>query len=204
MLHKQHNNNLVFRRAFPLEVRESVSTDSDLSIEGYAAVFDGEANIWGLWREVILPGAFAESLTSRDQVALWDHDTGRPLARKSKGTLVLREDDHGLHVKIKMDPENTDHRNYHRSIARGDVGGMSFMGEVELQDWEEFEAPALDVRKLKKISLWEVSTTVFPAYETTEVEARSIMDMRMQDERLNIKRRQLQLKARAYNTTTLS
>jgi phage head maturation protease len=48
---------------------------------GYAAVFDVETDIAGVFREQVAPGAFRSTLAKDDIRALVDHDPGRVLGR---------------------------------------------------------------------------------------------------------------------------
>ena len=59
---------------------------------GYAARFNEESHVLaGGFREVLLPGAFTETLAdeNNDVLALYNHDTGALLGRESAGTLRL-------------------------------------------------------------------------------------------------------------------
>jgi phage head maturation protease len=67
-------------------LREAPALDSKRTLAGYAAVFNSEADIGGYFREVIAPGAFADTLKEADVRALVDHDSGRLIGRKSNGT----------------------------------------------------------------------------------------------------------------------
>jgi phage head maturation protease len=42
---------------------------------GYASVFDQEAEIFGMWREKITPGAYKKTISENDIRALWNHNT---------------------------------------------------------------------------------------------------------------------------------
>jgi hypothetical protein len=155
------------RRALtaPLEVREESRT-----IAGYAAVFNSETDIGGMFREQIAPGAFKPSL-SADVRALFDHDTAHVLGRTKAGTLRLREDDHGLAVEIDL-PDTQTGRDLRESMARGDIDGMSFGFRVTKQEWDESgETP---LRTIREVELFEVSVVTFPAYADTEVALRSL------------------------------
>jgi HK97 family phage prohead protease len=162
-----------FRRGFDFELRASALEEETLILEGHAAVFGQEAEICGLFIESISPGAFRKTLIERDQVALWDHDTGKPLARKSAGTLELSEDETGLAVVIRMSPDIEWQSGAYQSVKRGDVTGMSFGFEVVKQTWTEGKNGALDRRDIQEVRLYEVSPATIPAYEGTNLQARA-------------------------------
>jgi len=162
------------RRTFEIAELRAEGEGASRKISGYAAVFNARSNvIWDSFREVIAPGAFAESLGRDDVRALWQHDPALVLGRKSSGTLILTEDNHGLNVEIH--PPNTQAgRDAIELIQRGDVSEMSFGFSVPpLGDsWAE-ESDGTIVRTLNKVKLWEVSPVTFPAYPQTEVGMRS-------------------------------
>jgi phage head maturation protease len=74
-------------------------TGTDLRVSGHAAVFDSESVDLG-FTETLAPGCFANALTraGSDPYLLLGHDTNAILARRSAGTLELREDTHGLRL----------------------------------------------------------------------------------------------------------
>jgi len=81
---------------------------AELRQEGEQPVLVGYAVRWGEvseplpFRERFLPGAFAKDLASgRDVLALVGHELSKVLARRSNGTLTLREDEVGLWVEIR-------------------------------------------------------------------------------------------------------
>ncbi|WP_431192364.1 HK97 family phage prohead protease, partial [Rhodopirellula bahusiensis] len=57
--------------------------------------------------EVILRGAFADSLREGDKLALVDHDASKLLARTRNGSLKLAEDTRGLHFEIAALPKTS-------------------------------------------------------------------------------------------------
>ena len=140
------------------------------TIAGYAAVFGGEADIGGYFREVIAPGAFTKTLQSADVRAYFDHDRGRVLGRSSSGTLRLREDETGLAVEIDL-PDTSDGRDVETLIARGDIDGMSFGFMVTHDEWNETVDPP--VRTIHAVELREVSVVSEPAYADTSIALRS-------------------------------
>jgi HK97 family phage prohead protease len=162
------------RRALttPLEVR---AADAKRTAAGYAALFNSETDIGGMFREVIAPGAFAETLKTADVRALVDHDTGRVIGRSSAGTLRLSEDDTGLAVEIDL-PDTTEGRDLGVLLQRGDISGMSFGFRVRKDTWDE--TGDMPVRTIQAVDLYEVSAVAFPAYDDTSIGLRSLDDSR--------------------------
>lgn len=140
------------------------------TLSGYAAVFGSTADIGGYFREVIAPGAFADTLRNHDVRALFDHDSGRLLGRKSAGTLRLEEDAKGLRVEIDL-PDTSDGRDVAQLVERGDLDGMSFGFIVRKEQWDETVEPP--TRTILAVDLREVSAVTFPAYADTSLALRS-------------------------------
>ena len=61
-------------------------------------------------------------------------------------------------------------------VDRGDISGMSFGFRVTKQEWDE--TGDLPVRTILDVELYEVSAVAFPAYEDTEIGARSMSTAR--------------------------
>lgn len=160
----------------PIEVR---SEGKSLRISGYAAVYNRETIIAGLFRERIAPGAFASALDGTDDVrALFNHDPSILLGRTKSGTLTLSDDKIGLRYSITLDPDDPDSQRVHAKIKRGDVDGSSFGFSVERdEDMEWDETPTkkgqLPLVTIRKVTTYDVSPVTFPAYPQTSVKARS-------------------------------
>ena len=152
-----------------LELREDGETPPVLA--GYASVFNSEAVIWGMFREVFAPGAYAKTIKEADIRALWNHNTDLVLGRNKAGTLKLVEDDHGLKTEIEP-PDTQAGRDAVTSVRRGDVTGMSIMFEVIKSEWVE-PGDELPLRVVREAKLWEVSPVTFPAYEETSIGVRA-------------------------------
>lgn len=163
------------KRSFAFEVRKAV--EADRTIEGYAAMFDSLSEPMGYYgfREKISPGAFTASLASTEQdvFGLWNHNSDIPLASRSEGTLELTEDATGLAFRMQLD-DTTWGQDAFKAIQRKRVRKMSFGFEALTTDWKLIDGE--EVRILEKVSLWEVSPVVFPAYTSTSAEARSALD----------------------------
>jgi len=145
-----------------LEIR---AEGDGMTLSGYAAVFNSPSQPLP-FTETIAPGAFRDSLNSRNDVKLlWNHDTSIVLGSTRAGTLTLTEDGKGLRVDAKL-PLTQAGKDAAISIQRGDVTGFSFGFRVPANgdEW-----PSADQRILKRVNIHEVSVGVaFPAYLGTE------------------------------------
>lgn len=167
-----------------LRVPELRATEQARTIAGYAAVFGGEADIGGYFREVISPGAFAETIKTADVRAYFDHDRGRVLGRSKAGTLRLVEDEKGLAVEIDL-PDTSDGRDVETLISRGDIDGMSFGFMVTKETWDETSDPP--TRTIHAVDLREVSVVSEPAYGDTSIALRSLESARDDAEKAKAK-----------------
>ena len=164
------------------EIRAGISTeirtdDAGVHVSGYAAIFNEEANIAGLFKEKIAPGAFSDAIKRDDVVFLIEHK-GLPLARTRSGTLKLSQDERGLRMETILDPQDPDVKSIVGKMQRGDLNKMSFGFFPDLQDWDETQDPPL--RTVKRASLTDVSIVSFPAYDGTDIALRNLEKYRKQ------------------------
>lgn len=139
------------------------------TIEGYAAVFDVVTDL-GWFKEVIMRGAFTESLRNKDDVrGLFNHNPDAILGRTTAGTLQLREETRGLWYGITL-PDTQVARDLAVSLKRGDITGSSFAFQV--LDEEPQTIDGAEVRAITRAKLFDVSPVTYPAYEETTAEAR--------------------------------
>ena len=177
------------RRGVPVEIRED---DGEIRVSGYAAVFDEETNIGGMFTEVIKRGAFAEAVSRDDVVFLINHD-GLPLARTRSGTLKLREDDKGLFMEATLDGTDPDVRSIVPKMKRGDLDKMSFAFMPTVQSWDETsDTPK---RSIEKAELFDVSIVTSPAYQGTDIGLRSL-DAHRQSKLVPQSARRLRMKSK--------
>ena len=143
------------------------------AISGYAALYNVETVIAGLFTEKIAFGAFSEALKRDDPRALWNHDPNVVLGRKSAGTLTLSEDRKGLHYIVRLNDADPFAESVAARIARRDVTGSSFWFAIDNpetdEEWEPGPRNGLPLRTLKRLRLLDVSPVTFPAYPTASV-----------------------------------
>ena len=155
-----------------IEIRET--EDGSRTLSGYAVKWEMKSHTMGYWRrfkEQFKRGAFTDSLTADDQLALWSHDTSQVLGRTKNGTLRLFEDDIGLRFELDL-PNTTLGNDAFKTIKRGDVDGVSFGFQMLKEEWDEND-PDNIVRSVTKAKLLEISPVAFPAYPDSQVSARS-------------------------------
>jgi HK97 family phage prohead protease len=161
---------MIERRSYKLlEIRASDDGHA-MRVKGHAAVFNEKSEeIFG-FREIVLPGAFKNTIKNADVRALWNHDPNYVLGRNKNGTLMLREDKVGLVSEIDF-PNTTFARDVFESIRRGDVDQMSFGFRTVTDSWRMEKGQT--VRELIEVDLFDVSPVTFPAYPQTDLAARA-------------------------------
>jgi len=164
------------------EKRELLSSEIEIrevegglrTITGYAVKWEMKSVTMGYWRrfkEQFKRGAFTDSLTQDDQLALWSHDYSQVLGRTKNGTLRLFEDEIGLRFELDL-ADTTLGDDTYKTIKRGDVDGVSFGFQMVKEEWDESN-PDNIVRSVTKAKLVEISPVAFPAYPDSQVSARS-------------------------------
>jgi uncharacterized protein len=101
-------------------------------------------------------------------LALWNHSSDKPLARRSNGSLELSSDAGALSATIKLDG-TTWAEDAQRSIAAGTVKGASFGFSTNEDRWDRVNGEWQ--RTLLDAVLIEVSPTPAPAYSQSSAES---------------------------------
>lgn len=164
-------------RAFNFEAAPS----DGRTLEGYAAVFGQVSRIaahGGDFDEEIMPGAFTRSLGIRTPVLQWEHGKDPRVGAVPIGAITdIGEDGKGLHVRARLF-DNPVVEPIRQAIAEKAVKGMSFRflvpdgGDI----WESgHRRGGIDKRSVRDADVPEVSTVVFPAYDRTSVNVRSLL-----------------------------
>jgi hypothetical protein len=173
-------------RTFKLDECRVVRDDGKAPVVRLSLRFNALSHPLGMFmpfREKIAPTAFDSALNdeSREVMAYWNHDTSKPLARRSRGTLRLSKTE--TLFKAEFDPGETSwSRDAVSAIERGDVEGMSFRFRVppEGDRWEEDKDRNL-IRTLVNVEIEEVSPTPEPAYPKSTASVRSVFEAHQQD-----------------------
>jgi len=173
---KQFDANIE-RRVFDtgqIEIRKAGESDGNITICGYAAVFDMLSEPLGGWREQIAAGAFNDCLGD-DVRALFNHDASAVLGRTVSKTLRIAQDSRGLKYEVDL-PDTQAARDLVTSIERGDVSQSSFAFRVAPNGdrWDEND-DGVYIRTITKVArLYDVSPVTYPAYPDASVGLRSL------------------------------
>ena len=167
------------RRSYDFEIRAEDLDDKEKILTGRPIVYNSKTDL-GLFDEIIDSGAL-DGANLNDVRFLVNHDRSMiPLARSRRNngnsTMKLSVDMQGMNIDfIRLDTENnTTARALYSAVERGDITGMSFMFSIDDEEWENLESDH-PTRHIKKIgSVVEISAVTFPAYEATEINARSL------------------------------
>ena len=157
-------------RSIPVNY-EMRSEDGNPVIEGYFAVYNSLYEIASGMSESIAPGAFQNSL-SGDIRMLINHDTAMVVGRTTAHTLELRDDTHGLWARAAVNPKDSAAMDAHARVERGDVSQASIGFEIIKEDTEIREDGSVHWT-IREAVLHEVSICTFPAYEETNISART-------------------------------
>lgn len=164
------------QRSYSFEVRAESGAKGNI-ITGRPIVYESKTDL-GWFDEIIERGAL-DGADLTDVRFLVNHDTSKiPLARSRRNngnsTMQLSPDYEGLAIEVQLDVENnSEARALYSAVQRGDITGMSFMFSIDEEQWENLESDH-PLRRVKKLgSVVEVSACTFPAYTTTDINARS-------------------------------
>jgi uncharacterized protein len=132
-----------------LHFHEVKTDDAARTVEGWASTFGNK----DAGDDIILPGAFAASLTQRKPKMLWQHNTDQVIGVWD----TAQETEKGLYVKGRILPTALGNDAYELAKA-GAIDSMS-IGYSTIDASMDYES---GVRTLKTLDLWEVSLVTFP------------------------------------------
>ena len=129
--------------------------------------FSGYASLFGqvdLGKDVIEPGAFRRSLTTRRAQGvrmLFQHDPAEPIGTWS----TIREDARGLYVEGVLAPGVARAHEVHQLMKNGALDGLS----IGFQTVKSRSDPKDGVRHILEADLWEISIVTFPMLPTARI-----------------------------------
>jgi len=164
------------RRYMPFTEMRALEEESKLIIEGYPIVYEQYANLWG-FKEIIHKGAAGPALKRSEELVLWDHESGQPMAAKKNGTLEAKEDEKGVFIRADVSKTIWGRQGY-EAIKNGIIDKMSFAFDMKRdgEKWtdKEVDGVMIEVREIFEFwTIYDYSPVSYPAYEQTLVTARS-------------------------------
>lgn len=153
------------------EYRAFEFTAEEMIAEGKAVAFESPTVMWeydGIkFYEIISRGAL-DNAKMDDVVFVANHE-GKAGAKTKNNTLELKKTDTGLFVRADLS-KNATGRELYEDIKNGFYDKMSFAFTVKK---DSYDKPSR-TRRIEEIDrLYDVSVVDFPAYEDTNVSARS-------------------------------
>lgn len=126
--------------------------------------FEGLASTFGnidLVNDIVVRGAFVDSLATKTPVVLWQHKSDSPLGMPED----IRETEQGLFLKAKLPKSDTFVAGrVIPQIKVGSIRSMSIGFRIVERDFNEE-----GIRLLKKVDLLEVSLVTFPANPLADI-----------------------------------
>ena len=171
------------RLTLPMQYRsQKRMTDTgevtDMIVEGYAFKYNEETVLYERedgfqYREVIEKGSL-EGADLSDVPFKYNHNDGVFIvARTRNGSLELKPDDIGLFIRARFIDTQTG-RDFFKMIQERLIDKMSF-AFTESSDYTEEYGDGFVTHHIRKFRrIWDVSGVDIPAYDATEIYARSI------------------------------
>lgn len=174
---KRLRDDRMYRTFSNLKVRsEQIETEDgkvteEMIVEGQAVTFESPTVLFKYgeteYKEVIDRNAFKEA-DMTDVIFNYNHG-GKVVARTRNKTLELFIDANGLNIRARLDGTE-EGRKLYEEIKGGYIDRMSFCFTVKEESYDKDEH---QWRVLKVEKLFDVSAVDFPAYDTTNISARS-------------------------------
>src|SRR5258708_7655768 len=130
-------------------IRDFKMDDEARTVEGWASTFGNKDS----GSDIILSGAFAESLTARKPKMLWQHNSDELIGVWDAATETAQ----GLYVKGRF--ADTPRGNEAYTLAK--MAALDSMS-IGYSTIDYSYAPSKNVRTLKKLERWDVSRVTFP------------------------------------------
>lgn len=166
------------KRYYTFEPAAEKRDDGTAQISGRPIVYNSPTDIGGMFREIIMPGAL-DGADLKDVPLLVNHnDRMIPVARSRRNngnsTMHLYTDTEGMGFNASLDvARNATAAELYSAVDRRDIDGMSFAFQVDDERWEGLDTdyPTRYINRFSRIR--EISAVTFPAYDASEINARS-------------------------------
>jgi uncharacterized protein len=133
------------------------------NFEGYASVFNNIDS----WGDIVLPGAFDETLGKKDQVPmLFNHFMDNLIGRATD----MKEDDVGLQFHGRLTPGASMSNDVYQHMKAGALDGVSIGYRVQ-PGGADMDGK---VRKLSRVDLMEISMVIAPANKLARADLGSL------------------------------
>ena len=172
-----------------VEYRADENDEGQKILSGYFIRFNEETKLYEGQYETVSPESIPDDITDHDVRALFDHDTGKVLGRTKSGTMTLTKDKKGLFGSVVINEDDPEALSVYAKVKRGDVSQASFGFYINDEDSEKRDNGWHST--LTDVELFEVSIVAFPAYPTTEIDARHRDNMRVEQEQFATRKKQL-------------
>ncbi|WP_350333379.1 HK97 family phage prohead protease [Coralliovum pocilloporae] len=149
-------------REVKFSVADLTSVEADGCFSGYASLF-GKTD---LGRDMVMPGAFANSLArrgTRGVKMLYQHDPSEPIGQ----WLELKENSRGLFVRGRLMPDVARSRDVLSLMREGVLDGLS-IGFRTVRGKTDAKSR---IRRLYEVDLWEISVVTFPMLPDARISA---------------------------------
>lgn len=164
-----------FRIFESFEIRAAGDTGNELYAEGLACVFNRETVLFECdgvqYKEKVDPNAFS-GCDMTDVIFNYNH-CGKVMARTRNKTLQLNVQSDGLHMQARLDGTEEGRRLYDE-IKGGYIDRMSYAYTVQEATYDT-QYHLRTILRLKR--LYDVSAVDIPAYDTTAIFTRSLLDL---------------------------
>lgn len=123
--------------------------------------------------EVIDKGVFAKAIARASKIDyLSSHDPNRILASTANGSMTVEETDEGVVMKAEI-VNTTYGRDAYNLIKSGLIQGMSFGFVAKDETWGKTDE-GINLRTIKDMDIFEVSSLRTPAYNQSSISARGL------------------------------
>ena len=138
------------------ELKADQADDGTRTVEGYGSVF-GNADSYG---DIVMPGAFLESLKARKPKMLWQHRSDMPVGVWDE----VEEKKRGLWMRGRILPTAMGNDAY-TLLKAGALDGLSIGFTTRKYEIDQTKK----VRRLTEVELFETSLVTFPANDKATV-----------------------------------